>query len=64
MTRAKRLTIARYVAATKDYHGATGGMSFDANGDTSNRLIGVYKVFGTGKKAHWDFLALAPKVTM
>ena len=64
MTKDKRLIIARYVAATKDYHGAAGGMSFDANGDTSNRLIGVYKVFGTGKNAHWGFLTLAPKVTM
>ena len=64
MTRDKRLVIAQYVAATKDYHGATGEMSFDANGDTTNRVFGVYKVFGTGKNAHWGFLALAPKVTL
>jgi branched-chain amino acid transport system substrate-binding protein len=63
MTKDKRLVIARYVAATKDYHGATGEMSFDANGDTTNREFGVYEVFGTGKNAHWGFLALAPKVT-
>lgn len=62
MNKANRLIIAKYVAATNDYHGATGGMSFDKNGDTSNHLIGVYKVFGTGSKAHWDFLALAPAV--
>jgi len=61
MNRTNRLTIARYVAATKDYHGASGPMSFDANGDTSNHLIGVYKVVGVGSAAHWEFLALAPQ---
>lgn len=62
MTKANRLIIAKYVAATKDYHGATGEMSFNANGDSSNHLIGVYKVMGTGKKAAWAFLTLAPPV--
>ncbi len=63
MNKTNRLIIARYVAATKDYHGATGQVSFDSNGDTSNHLIGVYKVFGTGKSAAWGFLALAPQVS-
>ncbi len=56
------MTIARYVGATKDFKGATGSITFDANGDTSSHLIGVYKIVGsTLKTAHWTFVALAPQ---
>ncbi len=56
MTQARRLIIARNVVATSDYRGATGQVSFDKNGDSSNRDISIYQVQG-GK---WVFKALAP----
>lgn len=59
MTKANRLIVARAVAATKDYHGATGNFSFDKNGDTTNHVIGVYKV---SNKGAWGFIAIAPKL--
>jgi len=62
MTKTNRLLVAQYVGLTSDYHGATGPVSFDRNGDSNNHLIGVYKVTGTGSTAKWAFLKLAPKV--
>jgi branched-chain amino acid transport system substrate-binding protein len=60
MTVALRQTIARNVAGTSDYRGATGQVSFDKNGDSSNRDISVYRASGTGASAKWTFVALAP----
>ncbi len=34
------------VAATKDFKGVTGSTSFDANGDTTNKYISIYKIEG------------------
>lgn len=39
------------VAATKDYKGVIGTTSFDENGDTTNRIISIYKI--TGGKAQF-----------
>ena len=60
-TQATRSTIAKLVAQTKNFSGASGVFSFDANGDTTNRVIAVYKVTGTGKSANWTYAGLAPK---
>jgi len=57
MTVARRQIIARDVAATRDFHGATGNFSFDANGDTTNHTISVYKVV----RGMWTFLTVAPQ---
>jgi len=62
LTKTSRLEIAKAVAATQDFKGATGPISFDKNGDTSNHAIGVYKATGAGKTGKWSFLALAPQV--
>ncbi len=60
MTQTRRLIIARDVATTSDYRGATGRVSFDKNGDSSNRDISIYRASGTGSGAKWTFVALAP----
>jgi len=60
MTQARRQIIARAVAATSDYRGATGQVSFDKNGDSSNRDISIYRASGTGASAKWTFVSLAP----
>jgi len=60
MTQARRQIIARNVAATSDYRGATGQVSFDKNGDSSNRDISIYRASGRGSSATWTFVALAP----
>ncbi|HMA34530.1 MAG TPA: branched-chain amino acid ABC transporter substrate-binding protein [Chloroflexia bacterium] len=41
-----RAAIAAAIAATKDFKGAIGTTSFDANGDTTNRWISIYQVKG------------------
>ena len=61
MTAALRGTIAKLVGQTKNFSGASGVFSFDANGDTTNRVLSVYKVTGTGKSATWTYAGLAPK---
>jgi branched-chain amino acid transport system substrate-binding protein len=57
MDRSKRLIIERYVATTKDYKGASGTVTFDANGDVLSPVFSIYKVVG-GK---WVFQAIAPQ---
>lgn len=61
MTMANRLIVAKNVAATNDYHGATGQVSFDSNGDTRVHLFSVFKVVGTGSAAHWQFVSILPQ---
>ena len=61
MTQAARATIAKLVGQTKNFRGASGTFSFDANGDTTNRVISVYKVTGSGKNATWSYAGLAPQ---
>ena len=36
--------VVKALFATKDYHGAIGTYSFDANGDTTLKSYGLYKV--------------------
>ncbi len=57
MDRTRRLLIARQVRST-DFQGASGPVSFNANGDSLNHTIGVYKVIN-GK---FVFQSVAPKV--
>jgi branched-chain amino acid transport system substrate-binding protein len=57
MDRNKRLIIQHYVATTKDYKGASGTVTFDANGDVLSPVFSVYKVVD-GK---WVFQAIAPQ---
>jgi hypothetical protein len=35
-----------------DYNGVTGHTTFDANGDTTNKVISIYKSTATS----WDFV--------
>jgi branched-chain amino acid transport system substrate-binding protein len=49
--KAKRTAVVKYVART-NFVGATGHTKFDKNGDTTNRILSVYKVKGSG----WSFL--------
>ena len=44
MTPALRAMIAKAVGQTKGFNGASGVFSFDANGDTTNRVFSIYKV--------------------
>jgi len=57
MTTACCLAIARQVQSS-DFQGASGPVSFDANGDSRNHTIGVYKVV----KRTFVFQAVAPKI--
>jgi branched-chain amino acid transport system substrate-binding protein len=57
-----RTAIAKLVGQTKNFKGASGTFSFDANGDTTNRIISIYKVSGSGKSATWVYAGLAPKL--
>lgn len=57
-----RSKIAVLVGKTKNFKGASGTFSFDANGDTSNRVVSIYKVSGSGKSATWVYAGLAPKI--
>jgi branched-chain amino acid transport system substrate-binding protein len=56
-----RSIIATSVAQTKNYPGGSGSITFDANGDTTNLAISLYKVTGSGKSAHWIYAGLAPQ---
>ncbi len=38
--------------AKTDYQGVTGRTTFDINGDTTNRVISIYKLGSDG----WDFI--------
>jgi branched-chain amino acid transport system substrate-binding protein len=57
-----RSTIATLVGQTKNFKGASGTFSFDANGDTTNRIVSIYKVSGSGKTATWTYVGLAPSL--
>jgi len=41
---------------TKDYKGIMGTTSFDENGDTTNRVISIYKVADNAGKSEWQFI--------
>jgi branched-chain amino acid transport system substrate-binding protein len=41
-----------------DYNGVTGHTTFDQNGDTTNKVLSIYKSGATG----WDFVLLSNKV--
>jgi branched-chain amino acid transport system substrate-binding protein len=62
MNTTSRSLIARLVGQTKNFKGASGTFSFDANGDTTNRIVSIYKVSGSGKSATWVYAGLAPKL--
>ena len=54
----QRKAVVSYVAKTH-YNGATGKGSFDKNGDTTNRIVSVYKVQG----GSWTYVGRAPNAT-
>jgi branched-chain amino acid transport system substrate-binding protein len=54
--KANRQAIAQKVAATNDYVGSTGQFTFDKNGDTSARVLSVFKVVN----GQWKFEGFAP----
>jgi branched-chain amino acid transport system substrate-binding protein len=58
-TQTTRGQIALWVAKS-NFKGITGQISFDANGDIKAPLFSVYKVTGTGKSAHWQFVQYDP----
>jgi len=60
MTPALRSMITKLVGQTKGFTGASGVFSFDANGDTTNRVFSIYKGTGTGKSAQWVYAGIAP----
>jgi branched-chain amino acid transport system substrate-binding protein len=62
MTISTRSIIAKLVGQTKNFRGASGTFSFDANGDTTNRIVSIYKVTGSGKNASWTYVGLAPSM--
>ncbi|GAC1467921.1 MAG: branched-chain amino acid ABC transporter substrate-binding protein [Chloroflexota bacterium] len=53
----RRLAVVRFVSSTS-YFGATGHTTFDRNGDTTNRIITIYKVGGVD----WLPVGRAPKI--
>lgn len=55
---ADRRAILPYVASIK-YFGATGETTFDRNGDTTNRVVGIYKA--QPGSISWSFAGRAPK---
>ncbi|MGH2391116.1 MAG: hypothetical protein ACRDIE_23215, partial [Chloroflexota bacterium] len=63
MNSTTRGMLALLVAKTHNLSGASGVFSFDANGDTTNRIISVYKVTGTTlKNASWTYAGVAPQI--
>jgi branched-chain amino acid transport system substrate-binding protein len=44
-----------------NFDGASGHISFDANGDTRTPLFTLYKVNGSGSSAHWTFIRNLPQ---
>jgi branched-chain amino acid transport system substrate-binding protein len=54
--KANREAVARALAATHNFQGATGVINFDKNGDTSSKVISVYKVIN----GQWQFVQYAP----
>jgi branched-chain amino acid transport system substrate-binding protein len=41
---------------TTSYNGVTGHQSFDANGDTTNKVISIYQLALVSNKPHWKYL--------
>ncbi len=41
---------------TTSYNGVTGHQSFDANGDTTNKVISIYQLALVSKKPDWKYL--------
>jgi branched-chain amino acid transport system substrate-binding protein len=63
MNSTTRGILAVLVGQTHNLAGASGVFSFDANGDTTNRIISVYKVNGTTlKNATWTYASVAPQL--
>lgn len=56
---AVRAAVAKMVGQTKGFQGASGVTSFDANGDTTNRVFSIYKVSGSGSSAAWSYVGAA-----
>jgi ABC-type branched-subunit amino acid transport system substrate-binding protein len=48
------------VGKTKNYSGASGSITFDANGDVTSHTFSIYKVVGSGKAAKWQYVGVAP----
>jgi branched-chain amino acid transport system substrate-binding protein len=63
MTMSTRGAIAKLVAQS-NFTGVSGPIAFDANGDIKTPLFSIYKVAGSGKSAHWQFIQLAPHPTI
>ncbi len=55
-SKANRTAVARAVIALRGFSGATGNISFDKNGDTTARIISVYKAVGP----NFNFVGYAP----
>jgi branched-chain amino acid transport system substrate-binding protein len=55
-----RSIIAKLVGQTKGYKGASGSITFDANGDVTSHTFSIYKVVGSGKSAKWEYVGIAP----
>lgn len=56
-----RGVIAGLVAQTKNYKGASGTITFDANGDITSHTFSIYRVTGSGSSAHWVYVGVAPQ---
>jgi len=55
-SKANRMAVATAVIALRGFSGATGNISFDKNGDTTARIISVYKAVGP----NFNFVGYAP----
>ncbi len=59
-TIASRSRIAILIGQTKNFKGASGSITFDANGDIASHVFSLYKVVGSGASAHWVYVGIAP----
>jgi branched-chain amino acid transport system substrate-binding protein len=63
MNATSRSAIATLVGKTKGYSGASGSVTFDANGDILSHTFSIYKVTGSGSSAHWVYVGVAPALS-
>jgi branched-chain amino acid transport system substrate-binding protein len=56
-----RSAVAILVGKTKGYKGASGTVTFNANGDILSHTFSIYKVAGSGSSAHWVYVGVAPQ---
>jgi branched-chain amino acid transport system substrate-binding protein len=54
-----RSAIAKLVGQTNNFRGASGVISFDANGDILSHAFSFYQVLGQGKTAAWKYVGLS-----